>query len=117
MILGIRQIRNLSGTLGSVAELAEAVGFALDSAHDTVSHWIMLERRESEVGFVDTDGPILTAFAHSLVSRPVTDEIPAVKWMTTNHIARLNGILNDLAALDSAAAARSTLLVDPSADD
>ncbi len=90
-------IRNLSGTLGSVPDLVHTTGVSLADAHDTLSHWIMLERPELEVGFVDTDGPILKAFAHSLLSRPSVDEIPAASWINSNHVSRLNEILDELA--------------------
>lgn len=93
----IRLARESAGSLGTIDELIEATGSALDDSHETLSKWIMLDRPELEVGIVDSEGPVLTAVAMSLLSRPSVDTIPAASWINDHRASRLHEIVSDVA--------------------
>lgn len=90
-------IRSVSGTLGSVSDVVRATGVALSDREDFLSSWLMLERPELEVGFVDTDGPVLTALAMVLLSRTRLDRIPPDDWMSEHRSSRLRELIPEVA--------------------
>lgn len=86
--------RSVAGTLDSIEDVVRAVGVGLADFHDLVSQWVIMERPELEVGFVDADGPVLTAFAMVLLSHSNITRIPPAAWMSERRLSRLRELLS-----------------------
>lgn len=90
--------RALSGTLGSIPDTVRATGRALRDSTDLLSHWVMMDMPEGQAGFVDSDGPALSALAMVLLAQNQLAALPPADWMNEHRTKRLREVVPKVAA-------------------
>ena len=92
-----RLVLHLIQDLGTIGEVTEAVGVALASDTGILDRWLIFEHPHGEVRIIDSEGPILRAFALRLFCAPSVTHIPAAPWINGNRATRLKAIIGELA--------------------
>ena len=90
-------VRRLAGSFGTIDELIRATGLVLEDSDDFMSSWLINDQLEGHVVVLDSEGPILMAFAVSLLSSAAVERIPPAPWLTDSRAERLKALVDELA--------------------
>lgn len=91
-----RLVRTLANSVGTVDDLVAAMDISRKKPGEGLSRWLMFDQVDSVIGTIDTDGPLLTAFAISLLGRPSVERIPPSPWITERLVDRFTEIVDAL---------------------